>query len=107
MLQLEQLLERCVRMDGSDLHIKTDTGKVYVRVYGDLIPLDDVPHFEEPEFRESLARLLSEKQIARFQRDLELDFAIETYQRLLDRTTDPSQREAVTTALGALRGWRF
>jgi hypothetical protein len=36
-----------------------------------------------------------------------LDFAIETYQRLLDRTTDASQREAVTTALGALRGWRF
>jgi hypothetical protein len=36
-----------------------------------------------------------------------LDFAIETYQRLLERTTDPTQREAVTTALGALRGWKF
>lgn len=36
-----------------------------------------------------------------------LDFAIETYERLLERTTDPGQREAVTTALNALRGWRF
>lgn len=36
-----------------------------------------------------------------------LDFAIETYERLLERTTDPSQRDAVTTALGALRNWRF
>jgi hypothetical protein len=36
-----------------------------------------------------------------------LDFAIQTYQSLLDRTTDSSQREAVTTALNALRGWRF
>jgi tetratricopeptide (TPR) repeat protein len=36
-----------------------------------------------------------------------LDFAIDTYERLLERTTDPSQRDAVTTALGALRKWRF
>jgi tetratricopeptide (TPR) repeat protein len=36
-----------------------------------------------------------------------LDFAIETYEHLLDRTTDPGQRDAVTTALGALRKWRF
>jgi hypothetical protein len=36
-----------------------------------------------------------------------LDFAIETYERLLQRTSDPSQREAVSTALNALRGWRF
>lgn len=36
-----------------------------------------------------------------------LDFAIETYERLLERATDPAQREAVTTALGALRGWKF
>jgi hypothetical protein len=36
-----------------------------------------------------------------------LDVAIETYERLLTGTTDPTQREAVTTAIAALRGWRF
>ena len=36
-----------------------------------------------------------------------LDFAIETYQRLLERATDSTQRDAITTALSALRGWRF
>lgn len=36
-----------------------------------------------------------------------LDFAIETYEKLLDRATDPAQREAVATALKALRGWKF
>lgn len=36
-----------------------------------------------------------------------LDFAIETYERLLERTTEPTQRAALTTALGALRGWKF
>jgi hypothetical protein len=36
-----------------------------------------------------------------------LDFAIETYERLLERASEPPQREAITTALSALRGWRF
>lgn len=36
-----------------------------------------------------------------------LDFAIETYQRLLERTSEPAQRDALTTALKALNGWRF
>ena len=46
--------------------------------------------------------------VAGAERDYEmLDFAIATYERLLERTTDPSQRDAVSTALGALRGWRF
>ena len=46
--------------------------------------------------------------VAGAERDYEmLDFAIDTYQRLLERTTDSTQRDAITTALGALRGWRF
>jgi tetratricopeptide (TPR) repeat protein len=36
-----------------------------------------------------------------------LDFAIETYERLLERTTEQAQREAVITAIKALRGWKF
>ena len=36
-----------------------------------------------------------------------LDFALETYETLLGRTTDPAQREAVTTAMKALKGWKF
>lgn len=36
-----------------------------------------------------------------------LDFAIETYEALLSRTSDPTQRDAVTTAVKALKGWKF
>jgi hypothetical protein len=36
-----------------------------------------------------------------------LDVAIATYETLLGRTTEPAQRDALTTALNALRGWRF
>ncbi|MCW5936100.1 MAG: type IV pilus twitching motility protein PilT [Fimbriimonadaceae bacterium] len=77
MLPVEGLLERCVRMQGSDLHVKSDTGKIYVRVHGDLHPLDDVPHFTDDEFRAAMRRLLRPEQIERFDRDLELDFALE------------------------------
>jgi twitching motility protein PilT len=64
-------------MDGSDLHVKTETGKVYVRVYGELIPLEDVPHFSDATFREAMAELLRPEQLAKFDRDLELDFSLE------------------------------
>jgi twitching motility protein PilT len=76
-LRIEDLLKRTVAMDGSDLHIKTDTGKVYVRVFGDLHVMDDVPSFTQEEFSEAMARLLSRVQLEKFERDMELDFALE------------------------------
>lgn len=63
-------------MDGSDLHFKTDTGHAYVRVHGDLIDLD-APHYTNNEFRAALYNLLKPQQVARFERDLELDFSYE------------------------------
>lgn len=46
--------------------------------------------------------------VAGAERDYEmLDLAIATYEQLLARATQPAQREALETALHALRGWRF
>ena len=64
-------------MDGSDLHFKSDTGKVYVRVYGELYQLEDVPHFSDHDFRVAIKDLLRPDQVRRFDEDLELDFALE------------------------------
>lgn len=64
-------------MDGSDLHFKCDTGKVYVRVHGDLQQLEDEAHFTDAEFRSELSEILRPEQLQRFDRDLELDFAYE------------------------------
>jgi len=36
-----------------------------------------------------------------------LDFAIDAYERLLARSNNATQREAVNTALSALRSWKF
>lgn len=77
MQPLEVYLKRCVDMDGSDLHFKSDTGRAYVRVHGDLIQLDDLPEFTNEEFKTALFKLLRPEQVTRFEKDLELDFALE------------------------------
>jgi twitching motility protein PilT len=77
MLPVEDLLRMCVKEQGSDLHLKSDTGRVYVRVHGDLKPLEDAPSFTDADFREAMSRLLRPEQMAKFDRDMELDFSLE------------------------------
>jgi twitching motility protein PilT len=76
MQSIDKFLRHCVEIDGSDLHFKTDTGKAYIRVHGDLREVE-APSFTDNEFRASLFRMLKMSQIAKFERDLELDFAVE------------------------------
>ncbi len=77
MQRIEGMLTRCVEVGGSDLHFKTDTGKVYVRVLGELRQFDDVPPFTDAEFRQELVELLRPEQLDKFDAELELDFAHE------------------------------
>ncbi|RYG44544.1 PilT/PilU family type 4a pilus ATPase, partial [bacterium] len=76
MQSVDWFLSRCVAINGSDVHFKTDTGKVYIRVHGDLQAVDS-PGFSDADFRSELYKILSTSQIAKFERDLELDFAME------------------------------
>lgn len=77
MQSIDTFLRRCVDMGGSDLHFKSDTGKAYVRVHGDLVPLDDIPHYDHDEFQTALFGMLRPEQEKRFKAALELDFAYE------------------------------
>lgn len=76
MQSIESMLRKCVEMDGSDVHFKTDTGQVYIRVYGDLIHVETEP-FDNEEFTQALYSLLRPEQIEKFEQSLELDFALE------------------------------
>ncbi|MBL8881287.1 MAG: Flp pilus assembly complex ATPase component TadA, partial [Phycisphaerales bacterium] len=58
------------------MHFKTDTGKIYMRVNGELEEVE-YPSFNDVEFREELKIVLRPEQLARFDRQLELDFAHE------------------------------
>jgi len=73
---IEFYLRHCVEIGGSDVHFKTDTGHVYIRVHGDLQPVQ-APGFSDEEFRSAVYKLLRMRQIAKFEEDLELDFALE------------------------------
>ncbi|MBI3721255.1 MAG: Flp pilus assembly complex ATPase component TadA, partial [Fimbriimonas ginsengisoli] len=77
MQSLDFYLKACVEMGGSDLHFKTDTGKTYVRVLGDLQTRDEWPTFTPEEFQTALFSLLRPVQVKKFEHDLELDFAYE------------------------------
>lgn len=76
MQSVEFFLKRCVEIGGSDVHFKTDSGHVYIRVNGDLQLVEAEP-FHNREFRVELFKLLKADQIESYERDLELDFAIE------------------------------
>jgi twitching motility protein PilT len=76
MKPISHFLRECVERGGSDVHFKTDTGKIYVRINGDLQPMESETYTNE-EFSHELNLLLNYNQQSRFENDLELDFAIE------------------------------
>jgi twitching motility protein PilT len=69
-------LRRCVEIGGSDVHFKTDSGHVYIRVNGDLQLVEAAP-FHNREFRVELQKLLKAEQWEHYEKELELDFALE------------------------------
>jgi len=70
-LQIDELLAECVKRFGSDLHIKADSPPL-VRIWGDLYRTD-LPPLTPTESRELSYSVMSEEQIALFERDWELD----------------------------------
>jgi twitching motility protein PilT len=74
--RIDALLERTVKSDASDLHIKAGT-KPYLRIYGELIQLEDEEPFTRESAREEIFKILTEAQQRRFLKELELDFAYE------------------------------
>lgn len=76
MQPIEWFLRQCVDRNGSDVHFKCDTGKVYLRIHGDLEPVD-APHFTSDEFADELYKFLMPIHVDRFKKEMELDFALE------------------------------
>ncbi|MHC4606373.1 MAG: type IV pilus twitching motility protein PilT [Planctomycetota bacterium] len=73
MVSLEELLQILVQRGGSDLHIAAGSPP-RIRVDGDLAPLEfDILNRDDTQ--KVLYGILSEDQIARFEKDLELDFS--------------------------------
>ena len=76
MLSVDFYLRRCVEIGGSDVHFKTDSGHVYIRVNGDLQLVEADPYHNR-EFRTELFKHLKAEQVETYEQELELDFALE------------------------------
>src|SRR5208337_2764960 len=72
-LSLSDLLKRMLEMNGSDLHITTNSPP-QIRVHGHLVPLD-LPQLTPAETKQLAYSVMTDSQKHRFEESLELDFS--------------------------------
>src|SRR5436305_8964184 len=72
-LALSDLLKKMLEMQGSDLHITTNSPP-QIRVHGHLTPLD-LPPLQPAETKQLSYSVLTDAQKHRFEENLELDFS--------------------------------
>ncbi|HSV73384.1 MAG TPA: type IV pilus twitching motility protein PilT [Chthonomonadales bacterium] len=96
MVTVDQLLYTTVHHQASDLHIKAESPPL-IRIFGDLVQLDLEP-FTPDQTRWLAYSVLSEVQRARFEEELELDFAYEIPGLARFRGNVYAQRGAVGVA---------
>src|SRR6266513_5988272 len=72
-LSLSDLLQRMLEMNGSYLHITTNSPP-QIRVHGHLVPLD-LPQMTPAETKQLAYSVLTDSQKHRFEESLELDFS--------------------------------
>ena len=71
---VDDLLRRTVERDGSDLHLKAGSHPL-LRIYGDLVPLEETPKLTSEEVRELAYSIMSDFHKKRFEEEWELDLA--------------------------------
>ena len=94
-IELDQLLNFCVKQGGSDLILKSGTSPI-IRLHGDLVRMKMDPLSPEAVRRLSYT-VLTDEQIARFERNWELDYAYEIVGLARFRCNIMVQRGLVTS----------
>lgn len=93
-MDIKELLEIAVKMDASDLHLKVDNPPL-LRIYGDLIPLEDFPPLTANDTKEMAYSMLSESQRIKFEEFLGVDLSYEIPNLARFRTHIFQQREMI------------
>ncbi|OGN99918.1 MAG: type IV pili twitching motility protein PilT [Chloroflexi bacterium RBG_13_51_52] len=73
MTDIVKLLQLGKQKSASDLHVVVSMPPLY-RIHGSLVPADDMPVLSSEEIEQALKSITTEKEMADFTRDLELDF---------------------------------
>src|SRR5258708_37829836 len=101
MVTVDQVLYTTVNQQGSDLDLKVDSPPM-LRIHGDLIHLDMEPLTNE-QTKWLAFSVLTDTQRARFEEDLELDFAYSIPGLARFRGNIYQQRGAVQSAFRVIR----
>jgi twitching motility protein PilT len=103
-LSLSDLLRRMLEMNGSDLHITTNSPP-QIRVHGHLVPLD-LPQLTPAETKQLAYSVMTDSQKHRFEENLELDFSFGLKGLARFRANVFNQRGASACVLSRLRSNR-
>ncbi len=76
MLDITRLLRHMKTLPASDLHLRVGVPPVY-RIHGALKKVKDIPEVTQQDMEEILHQMLTSSQRERFDRELELDFALQ------------------------------
>jgi twitching motility protein PilT len=98
LLHLDQLLLRMLDLKGSDLHITAGT-RPSVRVHGVLRPLEDFPVLDPASIERLIGAILTPKQRAAFEEEMELDLAYAIENRSRFRVNVFRQRGSIGSVL--------
>ena len=71
---IDELLHITVERDGSDLHMKAGS-RPLIRIYGDLMPIEEMSPMSSEEVRQLAESILSDAQKKKFETEWELDLA--------------------------------
>ena len=98
---MEVLLERLITLGGSDLHLTTQTPP-QVRVHGHLEPIEGVVPLTADDTKALVYSMLDDRQIFKFESDMELDFSFGIQGLARFRANIFNQRGAVAAVFRAI-----
>ncbi|MFM8440992.1 MAG: type IV pilus twitching motility protein PilT [Acidobacteriota bacterium] len=98
---MEVLLERLITLGGSDLHLTTQTPP-QVRVHGHLKPIEGVAPLTADDTKALVYSMLDDRQIFKFESDMELDFSFGIQGLARFRANIFNQRGAVAAVFRAI-----
>lgn len=93
-VHLDELLERVLELNGSDLHLTVNTPPV-IRVHGELRRLTEYPDLTSQQIRDMIYAVLSQKHREQFENALELDTSYSLPGKARFRVNVFLQRESV------------
>ena len=97
-VHLDDLLERVLELNGSDLHLTVDTPPV-IRVHGELRRLTEYPDLTSQQIRDMIYAVLSQKHREQFENALELDTSYSLPGKARFRVNVFLQRESVAAVM--------